>query len=135
MIGWIIALVILGALGIGWRIGWSKLMKEHREARAVRLADIDFSKLNDGKYHGVYAGGMYKWRTNECDVTVMAGKVADIQLSGSKDPGGKNTQHKELYDRVIQAQSLKVDTISSATLTSKAYLKAIENALVLAQHE
>jgi uncharacterized protein with FMN-binding domain len=36
---------------------------------------------------------------------------------------------------VIQAQSLQVDTINSATLTSKAYLQAIENALVQAQHE
>ncbi len=43
MIGWIIALVVLGALGIGGGIGRSKLMKEHREARNVPLADIDFS--------------------------------------------------------------------------------------------
>jgi uncharacterized protein with FMN-binding domain len=59
--------------------------------------------------------------------------VTGIQLAVSQDPGGKNTQHVELYDRVIQAQSLQVDTISSATLTSKAYLKAVENALVQAQ--
>jgi major membrane immunogen (membrane-anchored lipoprotein) len=31
--------------------------------------------------------------------------------------------------RVIREQSLQVDTISGATLTSKAFLKAIENAL------
>ena len=63
------------------------------------------------------------------------GKVTDIQLVGSKDPGSKNTQHKELYDRVIKAQSLQVDTITSATLTSKAWLQAVENALLQAQHE
>ena len=78
---------------------------------------------------------MYKWRANECQVTVSSGKVTDIQLAASKDPGGKNTQHQELYDRVIQAQSLQVDTISGATLTSKAYLQAVENALIQAQHE
>jgi uncharacterized protein with FMN-binding domain len=76
---------------------------------------------------------MYKWRANECDVTVTNGKVTGIQLVGSQDPGGKNTQHQALYDRVIQAQSLQVDTISSATLTSKAYLQAVENALIPAQ--
>jgi uncharacterized protein with FMN-binding domain len=53
----------------------------------------------------------------------------------SKDPAAKNTQAEVLYERVIQAQSLQVDTISSATLTSKAYLKAVENALLQAQHE
>ena len=76
---------------------------------------------------------MYKWRVNECDVSVSKGKVTDIQLSATKDPAAPNMQHKELYDRVIKAQSLQVDTISSATLTSKAYLKAVENALVQAE--
>jgi len=38
-----------------------------------------------------------------------------------------------LYDRVVQAQSLQVDTISGSTLTSKAYLKAVEDALNKAQ--
>lgn len=132
MVGWIIALTILAGLGIAGGIGWSNLMKEHREARNLPLDAVDFNRLKDGSYHGAYAGGMYKWRKNECDVTVSAGKVTGIQLAGSQDPGGKNTQHKELYDRVIQAQSLQVDTISSATLTSKAYLKAVENALIQA---
>jgi uncharacterized protein with FMN-binding domain len=65
---------------------------------------------------------------------VSSGKVTDIKMLGSGDPGGKNTQHEALYDRVIQAQSLQVDTISGATLTSKAYLQAVENALVQAQN-
>jgi uncharacterized protein with FMN-binding domain len=135
MIGWLIALAIVAALGVAGGIGWSNLSKEHREARSLPLNAVNFSKLNDGTYHGAYAGGMYKWRANECQVTVSSGQVTDIQLVGSKDPGGKNTQHQALYDRVIQAQSLQVDTISGATLTSKAYLQAVENALIQAQHE
>jgi uncharacterized protein with FMN-binding domain len=77
---------------------------------------------------------MYGWRANECDLTVKNGQVAGIQLAGSKDPGG-SFDYKMLYDRVIAAQSLQVDTISGATLTSKAYLQCIENALLQAQHE
>jgi uncharacterized protein with FMN-binding domain len=134
MWGWIIALIAAAGLGIAGKIGWSNLSKEHREARNLPLNAVDFSRLNDGVYHGAYEGGMYKWRANECEVTVNSGKVAGIQLVNSKDPGEKNTQHQELYNRVIQAQSLQVDTISGATLTSKAYLKAVENALVQAQH-
>jgi uncharacterized protein with FMN-binding domain len=133
MIGWIIALVAVGGLAAGGGIAWSRLMKEHKEARSLPLNAVDFGRLSDGTYHGVYEGGMYKWRANECDVTVTNGKVTGIQLVGSQDPGGKNTQHQALYDRVIQAQSLQVDTISSATLTSKAYLQAVENALIPAQ--
>jgi uncharacterized protein with FMN-binding domain len=135
MIGLLIAFIIVVVLGIGGWIGWGYLSKEHMEAKNLPIVAVDFSKLKTGKYHGAYEGGMYKWRANECDVTVSSGKVTDIQLAVTKDPGAKNTQHKELYDRVIKAQSLQVDTISSATLTSKAYLKAVEKAVLQGQNQ
>jgi uncharacterized protein with FMN-binding domain len=134
MIGWIVGLTIAAGAGIGGWIGWSSLMKEHEEARNIPLADLDFSRLKTGNFHGSYAGGMYGWRANDCDVKVEDGKVTDIQLTGSKDPAKENMQSRELYQRVIDVQSLQVDTISSATLTSKAYLKALENALVQASN-
>lgn len=133
MVGWIITLSVLAGLGIAGGISWSKLMKEHHEARNVPLDGVDFNNLRDGTYQGSYAGGRYHWRVNECQVKVTAGQVTDIQLAKSKDPAAKNMDHKTLYDRVIEAQSLQVDSITSATLTSKAYLKAVENALVQAQ--
>lgn len=136
MNGGLIALIAVAALGAGGGFAWWWfVIREHQEARSLPLNAVDFSKLKDGSYRGAYAGGMYKWRANECLVTVSSGRVTDIQLAGSTDPGGKNTQHQELYDRVIRAQSLQVDTISQATLTSKAYLQAIENALLQAQRE
>ncbi len=135
MTGWLIALAVVAALGIAGGIGWLNLSKEHHEARSLPLNAVDFSKLNDGTYHGAYAGGMYKWRANECDVTVTGGQVTDIQLAGSQDPGAENADHEMLYERVIQAQSLQVDTISGATLTSKGWLQCVENALIQAQYE
>ncbi|WP_368487958.1 FMN-binding protein [Clostridium sp. BJN0013] len=36
---------------------------------------------------------------------------------------------EDLFQKVIELQSLQVDIISGATLTSKAHLKALENAL------
>jgi uncharacterized protein with FMN-binding domain len=129
------ALAITGAVAAAGGIGWSALSKEHQEARSLPLDAVDFGKLNDGIYRGAYEGGMYKWRANECDVTVTNGQVTGIQLVSSKDPGAQNTDTEMLYDRVIEAQSLQVDTISGATLTSKAYLQCVENALIQAQHE
>lgn len=132
----IVLLILVAVLAIGGAIGWSFLAREHREARSLPLNAVEFDKLkDDGVYHGVYEGGMYGWRYNECDVTLKDGKVAAIQLVGSKDPGRENTTVQPLYDRVIQAQSLQVDTISGATLTSKAYLQCIENALLQAQRK
>jgi len=130
MIGWVITFLILAGIAITGGIGWSKLKKEHQEAKSLPIQSLDFNELQDGVFHGAYQGGMFKWRANECQLTVKSGRVTDIQLIGSQDPGTKNTQHQMLYDRIMDAQSLQVDTISGATLTSKAYLKAVEDALV-----
>ncbi len=107
MIGWILAGVVLLGVGITGKILWSKLQKEHLEARSLPRDKVDFSRLQDGVYEGSYAGGMYRWRANSVKVTVDAG--------------------------VIEDQTLQVDTVSGATLTSKAYLQSVENALLLAQ--
>jgi uncharacterized protein with FMN-binding domain len=128
MIGWIILLVVLTAAGIPAGIGISKLNKEHAEARNVSLDGVNFNHLTDGEYTGTYAGGMYKWRANTVKVVVSGGKLVEIDpISGIQDQGNGST--KMLYDRVIENQSLMVDTISGATLTSKGYLKAVEIAL------
>lgn len=133
MIGWIIALVIIAGLGIAGASGWSKLMKEHDEARSLPLNAIDFTNLEDGTYIGQYEGGMYKWRTNKVQVIVTDGKVSEITLLETNDLGKENAGAEILYSRVIDAQTLQVDCVSGATLTGKAYLQAIENALLQAQ--
>jgi uncharacterized protein with FMN-binding domain len=131
----LVLLILVVLLAIGAAIGWSFLAREHREARSLPLNAVNFDKLkNDGVYHGLYEGGMYGWRYNECDVTVKDGRVTAIQLVGGIDPGAANTDRQMLYERVIEAQSLQVDTISGATLTSKGWLQCIENALIQAQN-
>jgi uncharacterized protein with FMN-binding domain len=129
----IIVLIILIILGIGGAIGWLFVSKEHREARNLPLNAVDFTKLKDGTYTGEYEGGMYKWRANKVQVTVSSGKVTDIELISPSDPSKNGVPPEELYNRVIESQSLQVDAISGATLTSKAYLQAVENALINTQ--
>ena len=130
--GWIIALVIIVALGIGGAIGWSYLSKEHNEAKNLPLNKVDFGKLEDGTYIGEYEGGMYKWRENEIRVTVSSGKVSKVEVLKHKENQTLEFTN-ELFSRVIEAQSLQVDVISGSTLTSKAYLQGAENALLEAQ--
>lgn len=128
-------MVVVVLIVVGGGIGWMFLSKEHEEARNLPLNAVNFDQLSDGRYHGIYAGGMYGWRYNECNVTVTGSKVAAIQLAKTDDPGAENTDVKMLYERVITTQSLHVDTISGSTLTSKGYLQCVENALIDAQHE
>jgi len=133
MAGWIITFIIVAVVGAGGTAGWSRLAREHDEARNLPINDVDFSTLNNGSFIGEYEGGMYKWRANKVQVVVASGRVEEIKLISSSDPGAKNTNQALLFDRVMKAQSLQVDAISGATLTSKAYLKAVENALVNTQ--
>jgi uncharacterized protein with FMN-binding domain len=78
---------------------------------------------------------MYRWRAGECDVTVDGGQVVAIKMIKTVDPGGENAvkDQQALFDRVIASQSLQVDTITQATLTSKGWLQCVENALLQAQ--
>ena len=64
-------------------------------------------------------------------VTVLARKVTAIKLLEHSE-NQPAASADELFGRVIKSQSLQVGSTSGATLTSKAYLKAIENALDLA---
>jgi uncharacterized protein with FMN-binding domain len=133
MNGWIIVLAVIAVLGIAGGVGWSFLSKEHNEARSLLLNAVNFSNLRDGIYQGVYEGGMYKWRANTAEVTVSSGKVSAITLVDSSFEYKDTEKLDALYCRVIEQQTLQVDTISGATLTSKGYLQAVENALLQAE--
>lgn len=89
------------------------------------INNVNLSSLRDGEYIGKYKGG--RW-TNEVKVTVKDNKITDIKIE--KDvliPKAELTQ--ELISNVIEAQSLDIDVVSGSTVTTKAYLKAIEIAL------
>ena len=132
MVGWIIALAVVAVLGTGAAVGMSHVGKEHKEARSVPLDLVDFKRLKDGVYIGAYEGGMYRWRVNSAQVTVSGGRVSDIKSLSAGYEYKDQEKLQALYDRVISAQSLQVDTISGATLTANGYLMAVENALLKA---
>lgn len=108
----------------------SKVIKEHKEARAVSISEVDFSCIRDGNYTGYYPGGIYGWREVSVEVVVESGTVITITSKKRELPENEITISNEIFNRVIEHQSLNIDVISGATLTSKAYLKGIETALI-----
>lgn len=126
-----VGVVVLISILIG-EFGWSMISREHQEAADVPIEVIDFQKLKDGTYMGRYAGGMYRWRANTIEVTVLSGRVTEIVMLNTVDPGMENADPDVMFERVKAAQSLQVDTVSGATLTTRGYLKGIECALVQA---
>jgi uncharacterized protein with FMN-binding domain len=91
----------------------------------VKINTINLSVISDGTYDGNYKAG--RW-TNEVNVKVKNHKITNIDVvKGVRF--GRPEWTKEIFDKVIQKQNTNVDIVSGATVTSKAYLKSIENAL------
>jgi uncharacterized protein with FMN-binding domain len=75
-------------------------------------------------------------RDVKVNVTVAGGKLAAVDVTGGALAGEKQNGEirggasiQALFGKVIEKQSLKVDTISGATITCKTHLKAVEDAL------
>jgi uncharacterized protein with FMN-binding domain len=64
---------------------------------------------------------------------VSSGMVTDIKILEDANKKDEVPERSAMYDKVLKAQSLQVDVVSGATLTSKAYLRGIEDALMQAE--
>ena len=124
VIMWIVAgLVILF-------VGTALLDAPGRKAgERLQVGKVDFSRLKDGVYEGQHKGG--RW-SNKVRVTVASGRVAGIEIV--RDVWFRKPELTEqVVSDVIKSQSLEVDIVSGATVTTRAYLKAMENALTEAR--
>jgi uncharacterized protein with FMN-binding domain len=95
------------------------------EGTNIKVNGINISNLNDGVYNGKYNDG--RW-SNQLNVTVKNHKITEIKIENDVT-FVKPSVSDELFNKVIKAQNTTVDAVSEATVTSKAYLKSIENAL------
>lgn len=81
--------------------------------------------VEDGVYIGSYQG--FRW-SNTVEVTVKDHKIIGIRTL-KPQVFAKIETIDTMTERILSAQSTEVDTVSGATADSKAYLKAVENAL------
>lgn len=93
--------------------------------REMTINNVDLSNLEDGTYTGSYQGG--RW-SNKVKVTIKDNEILDIEVVDDILISQAKVLD-EILARVINEQRVDVDVISEATVTSKAYLKAIELAL------
>ena len=132
-------LIVLGVLVAAMGIMILATAPGRRELSQMSFPKKGFSTLAAGTYVGEYKGGSDSMRNTSVEVSVADGKVSGIKvLSGSTIKDGKSFEIRhgqtidDLSKKVVNSQSLNVDVISGATLTSNAHLKAVENALALA---
>lgn len=90
----------------------------------IQINELNLSQVKDGTFLGscdaIFVAA-------DVSVTVKNHKITEIQLIRHKTERGQTAEI--IPQKVVQAQSLQVDTISGATNSSKVILKAVETAL------
>ena len=93
--------------------------------RTLDIGQVDLNTVEDGTYIGI------------CQNKILFA-VVRVEVSGHEIRGIEILEHKESYlpqaemiaDDVLMEQSLEVDAVSGATLTSDTVKKAIKDALL-----
>lgn len=89
------------------------------------------NESEEGYPDGVFAGeGTGFGGTIQVEVTIQGGAIQKIEvLSAEKEDSAYLEMAKEVAQRVVEAQSIQVDTVSGATFSSKGILEAVGQAL------
>lgn len=90
----------------------------------IIITNPNLGKIADGTYRGNSKVGPVQVTL---DVAMQSGKISSIQII--KHFNGRGKKAEAIVPKIIEAQSLDIDVISGATASSKAFLKAVENAL------
>lgn len=115
LFGAVLLLVIIGKIAIGNMVA---------KIQNVPAIMPDLSCLSDGNYTGEYSLLPVHVKVQ---VSVSRHQIIDIAIL-EHDNGLGSTAESITFD-VIEQQSLNIDAVSGATVSSKCILKAIENAL------
>ncbi len=91
---------------------------------SIIIEDVDLQKIKNGTYEGEYKIFPV---IAVVSIKVKNHKITEIEIIKHRE--GKGEKAEAIIEDVIRTQSIEVDTISGATLSSKCILKAIENAL------
>ena len=90
----------------------------------IEIKDVNLNSISDGEYTGKCDVDFIK---AEVIVEVKDNKISNIKLVEHKNGRGKKAEG--IINEVKAKNSLKVDTVTGATNSSKVILKAIEVAL------
>lgn len=104
-------------------------MRELYEVKNLTINDVSPTTLSDGEYRGK---SNLLFRSNELIVTVKEHKIIKIDIVRDAMVPVEEFRlqvYPKLFKVVIEKQTTKIDVVSGATVTTKQYLKSIDNAL------
>ena len=119
-IGIILVCVILFVF-IGVKVVLNVLVND---VNSITVLSPDLANISDGMYVGEYSVTPVRVKV---EVFVTEHKITDIKIIEHEN--GLGSKAEKIVNDVISEQSLEVDAVSGATVSSKCILKAVENAI------
>jgi len=116
----IVGIVVVASIGITAIGAYSGM----GAVRGMTVNPVDLSRIADGAYPGSFKKGRFSYSV---EVTVKDHRIQDVKPTGRRQ--AQEAVVQRILARILEAQSVKVDTVSGASLTTKAVSKAAENAL------
>lgn len=125
-----IVLIVIAVLGI--LFGGGRLWLHYISVKFASSVKVDnnsfqkaLKKLPDGRYIAKNSHG--KFMKIDLEVDVSDGKISNIKII-SHETGMKKSE--KIIPKIIEKQSLDVDSISGATASSKMILQTVEKAII-----
>ena len=113
-----------GSLLRGGAFGWGRLGAMVDRVKQIPVCNPNLEEIADGACFGEYSAGPVAVKVQ---VAVEGHELAEIEIIEHQN--GLGGKAEEIIEDVIDSQSLEVDAISGATVSSKCILKALEDAL------
>ena len=120
-IGTVIIFCVL-VLHIG--VYYVDLLNYKETIKEIKIEGMDAKDRKDGTYEELYDAGYILVKV---EVVIKDQEIEMITLLEHKNERGAKAE--TLVEKIVEKQTTKVDTISSATNSSYVILKAVENAL------
>ena len=130
---YIVIIIVLLVLALGFittKILLARFEGNLKQLALSEISDVDLAAAEDGIYIGSYSAFPV---SAEVRVTIKNHIIIDIELLKPDTAQGQGAEI--IPEKVIEAQSLKVDSVSGATYSSKVILKAIQDAILKAGAE
>ena len=119
-----IILIVVGLVVLGTAGSLFYFTRGLQEGAALEIGEIYPAEKEDARYTGSY--DFRRW-SNELEVVVESGEITEIRVLDDIMVVDGELADK-IFSQVIAKQSLDIDIVGGATVSSKAYLKALENA-------
>lgn len=89
------------------------------------IREPDLANLEDGTYVGALTGSRF---ANRLQVSVADGRITEITVLKGLDSQAE--VQTKVIETVLAGQTLQIDAVGGASITTKAYLKSMEDALI-----